>query len=355
MRRAVSAILVVALAALVVFFEDTPRGAPIRAGLSEWLAANSLPASPETVAVVELPPGRGTIRALDAALALRAILPCQPRAIVFLDPIAPGEADALLLSKLSDAKVPVVFTANERLDLLPQVVVSQALPSFPSTAAMLPEGHVAGGAMAIPDAMLLIAARQGDRAVASNLWRFSMMVDGVSAANVTGKIPGRVQAGALVAPVDAAGRARINPLASRFVNGIAFDQLLLRTERREQGAISVDLDILFRGRLVAVQNAGETRALGLAALRNRLAESPPPAGLEWIGLVLVATLPWWRGSRVHRALLALGAGCAWVLMSLAIYEQSRVALPLSIMLLLPLLALIPPGRKRRSGEVEQRE
>lgn len=343
MKRALFA-LPVAIAGLLVFFESIPQGASMRDGFREWLAAGALPAEPETITVIELPPPGGNMPALDAALALRAVLRCQPRAVAFLDPIEPGEAEELLLSKLSDARLPVVFTANERLDPFPRVVVSGALPPFPPMKAAHPEGFAAGGATAASHAVLCVAARQGGRAVASNVWQFCMTLDGVTAADVSGKIPGGLQAGATFSPVDAAGCARINPLAARYVRSVTLDQLMLRTERSERGEISADLTTLFQGRLVAIQTAGENRALGLAALRNNLAESPFSAGVEWIGLLVVAMLPWWRSSRINRALFALGVSCAWLLLALAIYQEFRIAMPISIAVALPLLALIPPGR-----------
>ncbi len=353
MSRAVAVLLVVAIAAAAIFFEQSPRGTPIRRALGEWLAASTLPARPEIVTAIDLPAINGGMRALDAALILRAILRCGPRAIVFLVPIQPGEGVALLLSKLGDAKVPVVFTANERLPPLPRVAVSAALPSLPPLLAALPEGYAAGGARKTAGDLVLVAARQADRAVASNAWQFCLTMDGISAENVTGKIPGSLQGATLFAPMDSLGCARINPLARRFVRHISLDQLMLRTERSEQGAIGVGLEDLFRGRLIAVQYSGDGQAAGVAALRNRLAEIPSPANWEWIALLLVATLPWWPGSRIHRALFAVGVGCSWLLLALAIYQEFRIVLPISIALLLPLLGLIPS--RQRANKIERRE
>ncbi len=130
MKRVFAAFLVAAIAGGALIFESTPRGQPIRAGLGEWLAANALPAQAETITLIELP-STGTIRALDAALVLRVAFRYRPRAIVFLDPIEPDGAETLLLSKLSEAAAPVVFTANDRLATLLHVAISKALPSFP--------------------------------------------------------------------------------------------------------------------------------------------------------------------------------------------------------------------------------
>jgi hypothetical protein len=201
----------------------------------------------------------------------------------------------------------------------------------------------------------VIAARQGDRAVASNVLRFSMAVDGASVANVTGKFPGSINAGSIYCPVDASGCARIHPLAASFVDRIAFDQLMLKTERSEQGAIGAGLDRLFRGRLIAVQTANGTDAIRLAALRNGLTECPPPIWLTAGFVLLVVTLPWWRGGRGHRVALALGVSCAAALLALAVYQEWRILLPLAAVALLPLLAIIPGAAARRSDKVEERK
>ena len=350
MKRVVFAGLLAAIAAGAAWHDASPAGAPIRDEFRGWLAANALPVQTEEITAIEMSPPAKDIRPLDAALVLRAVLRYAPRAIVFLDPIGADADPTLLASKLSEAKIPVVLTANKRLEPLPAVAITAALPPLEAETETVFRGdRPAGCALPVQQDEVLIAARQGVEAVASNVVRASMLVDAVPPQAVRGRIPGLLHAGAMLVPASAGGRAKINSLTLRFVKSIEFDQLMLRTERSEQGAISVDLDMLFRGRLVAIQNAGENGALGLAALRNRLAEASPPAGMEWLCVLLAASLPWWGGRRLDRALLALGVACVWALLALAIYQEFRIPLPLFGMMLLPLLALVPPGlvRKRR--------
>jgi hypothetical protein len=353
MKRVLFALIVVALAAAATFSGSTPQGAKVNSTLAAWLGANALPKEPVVVTAVELPVDGTGLRALDAALALRTILRFEPKAIALLGPLERGDSESLFLSKLSDAKVPVVFTSNAALPPLPNVALSHGVPSFPAFPALVPPDHPAGGAMPGSAKTVMIAARQGDRAVPSNVLQFCLTVAGISPGDVKGGLPGYLRAGDLAVPVSVDGRTGINPLAGDYVQRITLDQLMLRAERSEQGAISVDLDTLFRGRMVVLQKEGEAGAPGVAALCNRLVEAPLPTGSEWGLLLVVATLPWWPGRRIDRALLALGVSGLWVLMSLAVYQEFQVAAPLLVMLLLPLLALIPPGPAKTSDKVEQ--
>jgi hypothetical protein len=190
-------------------------------------------------------------------------------------------------------------------------------------------------------------ARQGARAVASNVLCLAM-----EQAKVSGKIPGTLQIGSLSVPVDAGGFAEINPLAHDYVERISLGQLMLQTERSERGSISTILDAKFRGKLVAVQSGGRQGAEGVAAIRNRLTECSAPIEVSIACVLLAATLPWWSGDRRMRAVLAFMALCGWALLALAIYQEFQIAAPLLPVVLLPVLALIPPGlNKIEQGEL----
>lgn len=336
MRRRLWAVLFAAIAAAAARFEGGPSGAPGRA----WLGASGLRSNPEAVTVVEInpPAGGGRIGALDAALVLRAVLRFAPKGIAFLDPIASGDSMALLSSKLGDANVPVVFTANAGGTALPEVAIASGVPRLPAIPAAVPRGHSVGCAAPSGPGVLVIG-RSADHAVPSSALRLLIEID--QTPNVRGRVPGVIRAGRIVAPVNLAGRSAVNPLAARFVERISLDRLLVRTEQSERGEIVADLSNLLRDRLIAVEIAGGRGALGLAALRDNLADEEASPAWAALGVLLAASLPWWRQSRMNRVLGALGAGCAWLLLAMALYQQFRILIPLSVAPLLPLLAPIP--------------
>lgn len=131
------------------------------------------------------------------------------------------------------------------------------------------------------------------------------------------------------------------PDAGRWTERITFDRLMVRTERGDRGEISADLDRLFRDRWIAVQTPGGNGAAELALALNHYRPPTVPLGAAWVAVALAASLPWWRLGRAHRGLAALGLTCAWLLLVLALIP-SHVAVPFAGMLVLPLLALIPP-------------
>jgi hypothetical protein len=329
-------LLFVALALGALFLESRPFAEPATKIWREWLAANALPVSPERVTAVELSaPG---IDSLSAALVLRAVLPLQPRGIVFLDPVASDSSSSLLLSKLGDARAPVVFSATQNLEALPNVRIARAAPALPLSPALVPGGVSLGS----PSGGGQVVARQGKEAVPSSALEVLLLAKKAVAQNVTGSVPGVLRLEGTGIPVDARGRTEANPLAARALERIDCGALLVRTEQSERGEIGAGLDALFRDRWVAVQLAGKSGAATLAAALNNLAETTSPwAGA--VGVLLVAGLAFLP--RRGRFLAACGAGCLWALMALACWREFHLASPWFPVLLAPALAvLIPPRR-----------
>lgn len=327
----------VALAALLL--EVSPLAAPVTTAWREWLAANALPAAPKTVTAIEI--AGKSLDPLSAALALRAVLPLEPTGIVFLDPITNDANTQLLISKLSDARVPIVFTTTERLDPLARVSVSEKVPALLRIAMLQPENHVAGGISAGGQ----IVSRQNGRAVPSSSLQAFLLAKNISPDAVSGRVPGMVRlGGALTLSTNAAGEPAPGPHVGDYVARMNFGELMVRTERSEHGEIGADLDALFRGRWVAVQLAGERGADCLAALLNGLVENPPPVGLAALGILLAVCVPLWP--RRGRVLAACGAACAWALMALAFYAEFHFVVPLFPVSLLPVLAIVSARWKR---------
>jgi hypothetical protein len=326
----------VALALGALFLEARPFAAPATKLWREWLAAPALPVSPQRVTAVELSaPG---IDSLSAALVLRAVLPLQPRGIVFLDPVASDASSSLLLSKLGDARVPVVFSASQDLGTLPNVRIARAAPALPLSPALVPGGVSLGS----PSGGGQIVARQGKEAVPSSALEALLLAKKVAAQNVTGCVPGVLRVEGTVIPVDARGRTEANPLAARALERIDCGALLVRTEQSERGEIGAGLDALFRDRWVAMQLAGKSGAATLAAALNDLTETTSP----WVGAVgvllvaCVALFPC-RG----RFLAACGVSAFWALMALACWQQFHLAAPWFPVPLAPALALLIPPRR----------
>ncbi|MGH8046437.1 MAG: hypothetical protein ACREKL_04255 [Chthoniobacterales bacterium] len=340
MRRPFAAMLLAALAAVAVTFEAGSTGAPVRNFFSAWLGANAVPETPGIIAVVEIPQANG-IPALDAALILRAVMRYDPRAVAFLVPVRLDGNEPLLASKLAASKIPVTFTSNDRPEPLPGVAITSSLPQLPRLPAFVPRGSVAGGSATAPAGHVLIVARQGAHAVASNVLCLA-----AEKSKISGGVPGDVQAGSMLVPVDSAGLTKINPIAREYVERIPIGQLMLETERSEGGSISTVLDAKFRGRLVAVQAAGQNSAEGTAAILNHLVERPVPDVIPAACVLLAALLPWWSATRRGRVMLAFVACCGWALLALAVYQEFQMAMPLLPATLLPLLALIPPGSNK---------
>jgi hypothetical protein len=332
-------LLFAALALGALFLEGQSCARPVSMFWREWLAANALPSAPETITAVEL--AGKSLDPLSAALTLRAVLPLEPRGIVFLDPIASDANTQLLVSKLGDARVPVVFTAAERIDPLIHVSVSGEVPALLHILTLQPADHAAGGISAGGQ----IITRQNGRAVPSSSLRAFLLAKNIPPDAVSGHVPGMIRLGsALTLSTNSVGAPELGPFAANYVTRMNFGELMVRTERSEHGEIGADLDTLFRGRWVAVQLAGERGAVCLAALLNGLVENPPPAGLVTLGILLGVCVPWWP--RRGRVLAACGAGCAWALMALAFYAEFHFVSPLFPVFLLPVLALVSTWGKR---------
>lgn len=327
----------VALAALLL--EVSPLAAPVTAAWREWLAANARPSAPENITAVEI--AGESLVPLSAALTLRAVLPLEPAGIVFLDPVANDANTQLLVSKLGDARVPVVFTASEHLDPLARVAISEKVPVLPRMAALQPADHAAGGVSANGQ----IVAREGARAAPSSSLRAFLLAKNISPDAVSGRVPGAVRlGGVLTLSTNAAGEPVLGQFAANHVTRMNFGELMVRMERSEHGEIGADLDALFRDRWVGVQLAGERGAVCLAALMNGLVENPPPVGLATLGILLAVCVPLWP--RRGRVLAACGAACIWALMALAFYAEFHFVAPLFPVSLLPVLALVSVRRKR---------
>lgn len=331
MKRAQVALCFAVLTLAVALFVETgPAGDTCR----KWMISAAAAAPPETIAVIET---AKPASALDVALALRAILRYQPRGVVLLDPITDLSGLPLLLSKLGDAKQPVTFTTNAGLPPLSGITIGGATPSLSADGGFAPPDRLAGCEPSV------VVGRRGNHAVASSPLALLLAVNHLSPAAVRGAVPGTIRAGPVIVPVNAAGKATLDPLAAKWTERVTLDRLMVRSERSEHGEITVDLDNLFRGRLVAVQTVGGRGATLLAALQNGLAGSSAPPWVACLGVVLVASLPWWRASRFHRCLLALLATGWWLLVAMEAWQEFRVIMPVISALLLPLLALIPRG------------
>jgi hypothetical protein len=344
MRRPFAALLFLAVTAAAVVFEASPAGAPVRHFFARGLGENAISPQPAVVAAIEVP--QPFITSLDAALVLRAVSRYEPAAVAFLVPLRFDGNESLFATKLAELKMPVLFTSNDRPEPLPGVTVSPEVPHLARLAAYVPRGYAAGGAVETSSGRVTLVARLGARAVASNVLCLAART-----AKVTGNVPGELEIDAMTVPVDEAGCAHINPLAADYVDGISFGQLMLQTERSESGSISTALDVKFRGRLVAVQATGGSAAAGVAAMLNHILERPAPLAPAIFCMLVAASLPWWRGVRHVRILLAIGVCSAWLLFVLAIYQQFQMPLPVLPMLLLPLLAAFGGSQKSQQRKL----
>jgi hypothetical protein len=317
---------------------------PAWPAIQAWMIANAGPTDPVPITVVEIGSSAqsGAIGSLDAALVLRSVLPYEPKGIVFLDPIARDSEASLLEAKLVDARTPVVFTSDRDLSPLPHVAATSTIPEVLPSRAWVPAGFSAGCERAASGQQVALVGREGERAVPSNVLRFFLAANGVPLNSVHGAVPGILQAGKYALPVDAGGWSIFEPRAARLLGRITFSDLLLRTEHSEEGEISTDLDAMFRSRVIAVQLAGGMQPDGLAALFNHLLTTGTVSlWLVLAGAVLAASLPWWSVRRRDRVLLALIASCWWVLLGLALFAEFALAAPLSVAVLLPIMALFP--------------
>jgi hypothetical protein len=132
------------------------------------------------------------------------------------------------------------------------------------------------------------------------------------------------------------------------VPSISFDGLMVRTERSERGEVSLDLDGLFRNRAVLVERTGG------GGVAQMIPEEPWARPVwKWSSVLLAASLPWWPFGRVERGLIALGVGCGWGLLGMALQQELGVALPWIYLPLLAIFAVIPADLHLR--KVQQRK
>lgn len=112
---------------------------------------------------------------------------------------------------------------------------------------------------------------------------------------------------------------------------VNFGDLMVEKMRGERGVISPGLDALFRGRVVICELA-TPNATAVVARR--------PGGDWWWGILpvlVVGSVPFWRGGRVDRV---VGAGifvACWLLAALAVGEEFGVVLPVVAVGFLPLV------------------
>ncbi len=340
-RRLLTGLFALAASLAVIGVEMSGRPAPLLRSYQVWLGANAIAHLPARVAFIQIKPPAGAISALDAALVLRAVERFKPAGAVFLNPVAHDSSLQLLEARLMDCRFPVIFTASRDLKSMAQVRASDRLAVASAGASAAPGGAPAGaGIGTFEDGFAPLAVRAGGKVVASNVFAAFLAGSRISAQAVTGSIPGALHAGASRFPVRADGSARINPSAPPLVESIALDDLMVRTERSERGIISPDLEEFFRGRVVAcgIGESGARGAIALAAVMNELLELPAPAWSGFVLALVAASLPWWRMPRFERVAWAVIAAAVWALLAIAFYQEYRVIVPLSVSLLLPLIA-----------------
>lgn len=352
MTRPAAALLLAIVATASIALEHAPIGPQI--AIRRWLGANAVPATPEVIVSIQCNSANGLLTPLDAALVLRAVERFRPAGIAFLAPITRSADMALLLSRIENATVPLVFTGTKNIPILTQVEGISSDAPIATGDFVEPPRHPAGAAASKDGNGAFVAGIADGRAVPSSGFLFLLPIAHESPARVTGSIPGTLRAGDLLAPIDAHGFSRINPLATSCLRIAHLDDILLGIERAERGAISPALERMFRNRLVVVEAAGGSAGIGVAALKNGLVET---VGLPLWGSVaavlVAATLPWWAARRRDRVILALAAAVTWVLIALGIYQEFRIVAPVAFTAWLPIAATLPI--LRRSHEIEERK
>lgn len=135
-------------------------------------------------------------------------------------------------------------------------------------------------------------------------------------------------------PVVFAGRGResIEDLgtAEGAVERVNFGDLMVEKVRSERGMIAPELDSLFRGRIVVCELAKPGEAV---AVRT--------SGENWwwgiLPVIAVGSVPFWRGGRVDRLVVAvIFLGC-WLLGALAMGPEFGVVLPVVAAVGLPVV------------------
>ncbi len=111
---------------------------------------------------------------------------------------------------------------------------------------------------------------------------------------------------------------------------VNFGDLMVEKVRGEGGVISPALDALFRGRIVVCELAIDGARL----------EARVPGEAWWWGILpvlLVGSVPFWRGGRVDRVVVAgILVGC-WLLGALAVGAEFGIVLPVVAAVCLPVV------------------
>ncbi len=345
-RRMNRALLAGGLALGAMLLESSPFAWPVESLWRECLASAMLLPAREMLAAVEMP-GK-EIDPLSAALVLRAVLPLEPKGVVFVDPVTPDANAPLLVSKLGDARAPVIFSTADSLEVLPNVSVAEAVPEPEGAGAFTPDGFPAGA----PGGRGQIVVRGGRKAAASSILRAFTSARNIALAGVIGSVPGWMRAGELRIPMEVDGSATLNPQAKNAVERMGLESLLMREERSERGEIGADLDAFFRGRWVVVQIVGAQGATCLAGLLNGFVETSPPAWISVLGVVLVMGVQGFPERR--RMAGACFASGVWLVLALAIYGEFHFVVPLFPAIVMPLIAVVTAGffdgrNRRRLG------
>lgn len=345
MTRPAAAILLAILAAASITLERVPSRPQTE--IRRWLGANTLPATPEIIVSIQCAAPNGLLSPLDAALVLRAVERFRPAGIAFLAPIARSADAPLLISRIRDATVPLVFTGAGNLPALMHVTVDSTDASIASGDFVEPPRHLIGAASSKVREGAFVAGVATGVAVPSSGFLFLLEIKRESPARVTGSIPGTLRGDGLIAPIHADGFSQINPLASSCIHVTKLDDILLAVERAERGEISPALEQMFRNRLVVVEATESISGLGFAALKNGLAEG---VGLPWwsaaVVVAIASTLPWWAARRRERLVLALAASLTWALLALGIYQEFRIVAPIAFVAWLPVFAILPIAPRR---------
>lgn len=341
MRRWVLTLGFAAIGIAAIFFEATPFARPVGNEMRRWLAGQTL--ERESVAVTEVRfAGDGeSIPALDAVLLIRAVERFAPRMIVFLNPIKPDSSASILRSRLSEVKVPIVFCGIDGVPKLPRVSATDSIAPAVSVEMLEPVSWPAGAFVSSPGSVTLLA-RLGRGIVPTVTLQSALVVRDEAPGALEGSAPGFLHAGGWLSPVDAKGATESNPLAGALTSSVELEDILLRVERGEQGEIDLSLEGMIRGKVLAACVTGDPGGggIGVAAVCNRLTERVNPPWLAVVAVLVVASLPWWPGTRGERLLWAVAASLLWVLLALGIYQEFRLVASWAVVPLMPLLALL---------------
>ncbi len=141
-------------------------------------------------------------------------------------------------------------------------------------------------------------------------------------------------------PVVFTGRGQVLPEDLGTGDGaeerVNFGDLMVEKTRGERGMISPALDSLFRGRVVVCELAGEEGGGGVVVASRVSGEN------WWWGIlpvIVVGSVPFWRGGRFDRLVAAVILVGCWLLGALAVGEEFGVVLPVMAAGFLPVVCL----------------